>query len=220
MATLNQFISQVKSSGLARDNKYVVSITPPQTLNTGGPQNELLRLYCQSVSMPGLNYVSNPVLTYGEQREVIYNRQYDPISLEFVLDGRMDIKRYFDSWQQLMIDPVSRMVNYYENYIGTIDISQLDGTDAENEIYSVKLHECYPKIVSPIQYSAGAKDFTKLQVQIEYKYWAPTRINTGTNVSPVRQSVPSLANVNGFPAIASAFSPPAIPSNLGFDFFS
>jgi hypothetical protein len=220
MATLNQFISQVKATGLARDNKYLVSITPPRALIGGGPRDAMIRLLCQSVSMPGLNYVSNPVLTYGEQREVIYNRQYDPVSLEFVLDGKMDIKRYFDSWQQLMIDPVSRMVNYYENYIGTIDIAQLDGTDAENEIYSVKLHECYPKIVSPIQYSAGAKDFTKLQVQIEYKYWTPAKIQTGTNVSPTTASLPSLDNVGGFPAIASAFSPPSIPSNLGFDFFS
>lgn len=179
MTSINEFIAQVKSEGLARDNRYLVTITPPQSL-VGGSPDVKLRLLCQSVSIPGMNFVSNPVLTYGEQREVIYNRQFEPITMEWLLDSRMDIKRFWDQWQQLMIHPVSRMVSYYQDYIGTIEISQLDISNEEKEKYAVRLYEAYPKTVSPISYSAGSKDVTKLSVVIEYKYWMPLEVVSGS----------------------------------------
>lgn len=181
MASINEFISQVKSEGLARDNRYLVTITPPASL-VGGSPDVKLRLLCQSVNMPGLNFVSNPVLTYGEQREVIYNRQFEPINMEWILDTRMDIKRFWDDWQQLMIHPVSRMVSYYQDYIGTIEIDQLDSSDEEKPRYAVRLYEAYPKTVAPIAYSAGSKEITKLSVTIEYKYWLPLNVESGSGI--------------------------------------
>jgi len=178
MASINEFISQVKAEGLARDNRYLVTITPPQSMVGGAPDTKL-RLLCQGVSMPGLNFVSNPVLTYGEQREVIYNRQYDPITMEWILDNRMDIKRFWDQWQQLIINPVSRMITYYQDYVGTIEIDQLDASDQEKPKYAVRLYEAYPKTVAPISYSAGSKEITKLSVTIEYKYWIPLVVDSG-----------------------------------------
>jgi hypothetical protein len=182
MASINEFIAQVKEEGLARDNRYLVTITPPQFLVANAPDVKL-RLLCQSVSMPGMNFVSNPVLTYGEQREVIYNRQFEPINMEWILDSRLDIKKFWDEWQQLMIHPVSRMVSYYEDYIGTIEIDQLDASDEERPRYAVRLYEAYPKTVAPISFSAGSKEITKLSVTIEYKYWLPLNVASGSNDS-------------------------------------
>lgn len=200
MASINEFISQVKSEGLARDNRYLVTITPPTSLVGGSPDTKL-RLLCQSVTMPGLNFVSNPVLTYGEQREVIYNRQFDPVNMEWILDNRMDIKRFWDEWQQLMIHPVSRMVSYYQDYIGTIEITQLDVSDEEKAKYSVKLYEAYPKTVAPITYSAGSKEVTKLSVTIEYKYWTPLDVQAGSGseslIPEFNSGSPSFQNLLG-----------------------
>lgn len=175
MASLDAFIAQVKSDGLARDNKFLVTITPPLSLVSGAP-NEKLRLFCQSATLPGINFVSNPVFTFGEQREVIYNRQFDPISFEFLLDQNMDIKRFFDSWQNSIVNPVTRVVNYYSRYIGTIEIYQLDGSQQETYRYGVRLHEAFPKTVSGVTYSASSKDISKLTVSMEYKYWLPIKL--------------------------------------------
>lgn len=189
MTSINEFIAQVKSEGLARDNRYLVTVTPPQSL-IGDTPDVKLRLFCQSVSMPGLNFVSNPVLTYGEQREVIYNRQFEAVNMEWILDSRMDIKRFWDSWQQIIIHPVSRMVNYYSDYIGTIEIEQLGIDDSESSKYAVRLYEAYPKTVAPISFSAGSKDVTKLSVTIEYKYWMPLDVASQSEASSIPEFNP------------------------------
>lgn len=204
MASINEFIAQVKSEGLARDNRFLVSITPPAALIAESPDTKL-RLYCQSVQMPGLNFTSNPVLTYGEQREVIYNRQYEPINIEFLADGKMELKRFFDTWQQLIIDPVTRMVNYYENYIGTIEISQLTSSDNEDESYAVRLFEAFPKVVSPISYTSGSKEVTKLQVSFEFKYWMPLQVQSSqeSSIGITNLGSPAFGNLaGGIPGIS------------------
>lgn len=182
MAEISQFIALVKNEGLARSNRFVVYITPPPDL-VGSYPDAKLRFYCDAASLPGLNFLSNPVHTYGEQREVIYNRSFEPVNLEFLMDQTMEIKQFFDAWQALMIHPVSRVVNYYRDYIGTVEIYQLDHSDQEKTKYVVRLHEAFPKSVAAISYSAGSKDVTKLSVSIEYKYWVPLQVETGAQQS-------------------------------------
>lgn len=172
MAEINEFISLVRTEGLARSNRFIVYIYPPFSM-TSQSFDTKLSFYCESVSLPGMNLLTNPVTTYGEQREVVYNRSYEPVNLEFMLDQNMDIKRYFDDWQNKIIHPVSRMVNYYQNYIGTIEIYQLGSEGNEQTKYAVRLHEAYPKSIAPISYNYDAKGISKLSVSIEYKYWVP-----------------------------------------------
>jgi hypothetical protein len=178
MAQINEFISLIKTEGLARQSRFVVYITPPRGLST---PNAKLKFLCDSASLPGMNFLSNPVTSYGEQREVIYNRSFEPVTLEFMLDQDMAIKRYFDDWQALIIHPVSRVVNYYQNYVGTIEIHQLDNTGQEKSRYIARLHEAFPKSIAAISYNASAKDVSKLSVSIEYKYWTPLEVQRGAN---------------------------------------
>lgn len=176
MATINEFIALVKGEGLARSNRYQVIITPPASIMTDSP-NRKLSFYCDSVTMPGMNLLSNPTSTYGEQREVVYNRSFEPINLEFIMDQEMEIKKFFDEWQARIINPVSRMVGYYQDYIGRIEIQQLDFSENESPKYAMKLYEAFPKSVAAISFSSGSKDVTKLSVSIEYKYWRQLTID-------------------------------------------
>jgi hypothetical protein len=169
---IDQFIALVRKEGLARNNRFVVYITPPPRLISKYPDDKI-RFFCDTASLPGLNFLSNPVQTYGEQREVVYNRSFEPVNLEFLLDTRMEIKQFFDDWQALIIDPVSRIVSYYKDYIGTVEIYQLDSSDKENTRYVARLHEAFPKSVAAVSYSSAGKDISKLSVSIEYKYWKP-----------------------------------------------
>jgi hypothetical protein len=176
MAEINEFISLIKTEGLARSSRFVVYITAPPGISS---PNTKLRFLCDSASLPGMNFLSNPVTSYGEQREVIYNRSFEPVNLEFMLDQDMAIKRFFDDWQALIIHPVSRVVNYYQNYVGTIEIYQLDGSNNERNRYIARLHEAFPKSVAAISYNASSKDVSKLSVSIEYKYWTPLEVQRG-----------------------------------------
>lgn len=205
MAEINEFISLVRTEGLARSNRFIVYIYPPFSM-TSQSFDAKLSFYCESVSLPGMNLLTNPITTYGEQREVVYNRSYEPVNLEFMLDQKMDIRRYFDDWQNKIIHPVSRMINYYQNYIGTIEIYQLGSEGNEQTKYAVRLHEAYPKSIAPIAYNYDAKGISKLSVSIEYKYWTPLspQASVGGDAVPLAEFSEGGAGVSSSNQFATA----------------
>ena len=189
MSTLNDFISSVKAEGLARTNRFLVRIAVPPILNgtTDTVALRKLELYCETAQLPGLSLSTQQARTFGEFREMPYERLFDNITLTFMIDNTFDTKAFFDSWINSVQKPGSRTFNYYSEYTSSIDIIVLDSLDAER--YSVKLYECYPKAITPIGLDYGSKEVMKLQVSINYRYWesstasAQQVTNEGPNVS-------------------------------------
>jgi hypothetical protein len=72
---INQFISHIKSGGLARTNRYAVMFTPPAGINPGNLQKILL--FCDQIQLPGTNYSTTQNRMFGEFREVPYEKIYD-----------------------------------------------------------------------------------------------------------------------------------------------
>lgn len=171
MTQLDKFIAQVKVGGIARTNRYSVILTPPSSLpNIGGNDGtQYILLFCDQVQVPGLNISTTQNRTFGEFREVPYEKLFGDVNLSFYVDNGMTVKRLFDDWMGLIQNPYTRTFNYYKNYITDMTINIEDVEDRKR--YEVKLFECYPKTISPIQMDYAAKDVMKLQVTMQYKYW-------------------------------------------------
>jgi hypothetical protein len=200
MTQLDQFIAQVKVGGIARTNRYSVILTPPASLpSIGGNGNmQFMLLFCDQVQVPGLNISTVQNRTFGEFREVPYEKLYGDLQLSFYVDNGMTVKRLFDDWMNLIQNPNTRTFNYYKNYITDMTINIEDVEDRKR--YEVKMYECYPKTISPIQMDYAAKDVMKLQVTMQYKYWRSSPVQ-------VAQS-----NFNSQP------QPVANPSTDGWDY--
>ena len=169
---IQQFVSQVKSGGIARTNRYAVVITPPVALQSGSLQN--IMLFCDQVQLPGANYSTVQNRTFGEFREVPYEKLYDSLSLSFYVDTDMKVKQLFDNWLNIISSPETRTYNYYNNYISKMVIEVQDINDKKK--YQVTLEECYPKNIGTIQLDYASKDVMKLTVQMQYKYWKATPV--------------------------------------------
>ena len=185
MTQLDKFIAQVKVGGIARTNRYSVILTPPASLPVAGSTNgmQFILLFCDQVQVPGLNISTAQNRTFGEFREVPYEKLYGDLQLSFYVDNSLAVKRLFDEWVGLIQNPYTRTFNYYKNYITDITINIEDVEDRKR--YEVKMFECYPKTISPIQMDYASKDIMKLQVVMQYKYWIS---------SPVQVNQSSLAN--------------------------
>lgn len=170
MAKLNEFIAQVKNIGMARTNRYTVMLTPPNNewMAEYGDLRDML-LFCDQVQVPGVNLATVQNRTFGEFREVPYEKLYGDIQLNFYVDTGMYVKGFFDAWMNSIQNPVTRNFSYYKSYTTqmTIDIEDLN----DETRYSVTAYECYPKTVSPIQLDYASKEVMKLQVTMQYKYW-------------------------------------------------
>lgn len=182
---LSNFVASVKTKGLMTSNRFRVEFSlPPALANSKNSYNytgdlRTVLMYCDSVPLPGMSISTQQARTYGEFREMPYERLFDNITLSFYVDNSMDSKSLFDSWINSIQDPVTRQFNYYNEYITDMTIYVQDKSDKDK--YKVKLYECYPKSISPIQMDYGSKDVMKLQVSINYKYWlSGTAIKEGT----------------------------------------
>jgi hypothetical protein len=167
---LNEFIAQVKTIGMARTNRFSVILTPPIKLPRLG--NEGLKnilLFCDQVQIPGLNLATIQNRSFGEFREVPYEKLYGDLQMSFYVDNNLAVKGLFDDWMNLIQSPNSRTFEYYDNYVTTM---QIEVEDIANRIrHRTYVYEAYPKTVAPIQMDYASKDVMKMQVTMQYKYW-------------------------------------------------
>lgn len=192
MSTLREFVAAVKTQGLMPSNRFKVEFAPPGTvLNAPSgtsyrPDLRKIMLYCDTAQLPGMSISTTQARTYGEFREMPYERLFDNINLTFYIDRTMDTKSLFDTWIHSIQNPASRQLAYYDDYITDMTIYVLD--KSEKTQYSVKLYECYPKSVGAIQLDYAAKDVMKLQVSINYRYWTSSSAVEDASSSNVVQN--------------------------------
>jgi hypothetical protein len=222
MATLNEFLGSVRGEGLMRTNRFAVYFSLPAAMNTnlGSTNLRKVLLYCDQVKVPGLTFATAEAKTYGEVREMPYQRIFENIEMSFYVDNSMSVKLLFDNWLSAVINPGSRTLNYYNDYISDINISIFDIN--ENARYTVTAFQCYPKTVSAIQMDYAGKDTMKLTVTFVSKYWQSGQVQSPVGVS---QNTPSsLGGIfgQGISAIGSILggSPQPIPNTYFTNFNS
>jgi hypothetical protein len=174
---LKDFISIIQNVDVARSNRFMVEIQPPETFGLQ-PQQQV-NLLCQDVNFPGQNIrTSTDDLRQGPTREIGQAVTYGDITMTFICTAGLPEKLFFEAWQKLMFNSVTWQAKYYRDYIGEIKLKELDRADRVR--YGVILYEAYPKIINAQDYSNTSSDTIQtLQVQFVYHHWkTDTSIDT------------------------------------------
>ena len=214
MSTLNEFIASIKTNGIMPLNRYEVDFALPKTIaSTFNGDLQTVHLHCERVTIPGMAISTQQARTYGEFREMPYERTFDNVNMTFLVDTTMDTKRLFDSWINSIQDPGTRQFNYYRDYTTDLTVKVLDKN--ETQVYYVKLFECYPKSIGSIQMDYSSRDIMTLDVNMQYRYWvtgsSAEDINgTNNNTLEALNSPGNLTNI-------SPFDDTAISPNLDVD---
>ena len=164
-----------KIGGFAKGNRYNVTFADlPTGLST--TVNENLQYLCEAVSLPTKGIASNAQDIYGPPREIPYRETFTEAALSFILDDKFTVKRFFDDWQEKIIDPISGNVSYLNNFVATINITRLsnDASDFEtaDDKYKIELREAYPSAVGEIAlgHTQGG-EILRLSVTFKYRKW-------------------------------------------------
>jgi len=173
MSKLNEFIANVKG-GMAKSSFFTVLLTLPTALSNYEParsnMNKII-LFCDQAQIPGISFSTNQVRSYGEFREIPYEKLYEPIQLSFYVDADMHVKDLFDEWVGLIQNPNTRDFNYSDQYCTrNFDIIVQDSMDSSK--YVVTLYNAYPKTIAPIQLDYNSKEIMKMQVTMVYQFSA------------------------------------------------
>lgn len=189
---IDKFISQVKTRGIAKTNRYEVIIPFPRNSNFPIPPDmmELGNLFCDQVNLPGINVATTAMRTFGEVREMPYEKMFEPVTFSFYVDTDMQLKMAFDKWMALISNPIDRTIGYYNDYVKDIDIYVK--TVGDQSPYMITLYEAYPKAVQSIQLDSGGKEIMKMTVTMQYKYWYSRELQSSTSAGKPLPSTPAI----------------------------
>ena len=216
---ITNFISNMsKAGGFARPSQFEILITPPMKMDlmqgmridgTNVPAlatrnsamkalqlmsdvNKQLTLQCSSVSMPAHD-LQTQNMQHGSEpgREMVQTHGYaGTIDCSFYLSRDLREKHYFELWQSLAVDNFTHKANYYDDYVGSIEIYQLSSKTKRNvsagphsdlakhdkfepeRTYGIKAIEVFPKTVGAVAYGHdSANQIASLDVRFEFKQW-------------------------------------------------
>ena len=137
-SNIDRFVSSMsKAKGFARPSQYEVKIDLPPVLHSVQAQyGQQMTLHCNSVSMPGHDLQSQKVQFGSEPAvDMVTSHAYaDTINASFYLDTRLNERRIFEIWQEAACSTVTHKANYYDDYVGAMEIHQLSSTNAKLNI--------------------------------------------------------------------------------------
>ena len=139
--------------------------------NTGEGITRKVGLQCESIEFPGRNLDTAPDTNiYGPTREIVSGYSYADITATFRMSSDYKEKKFFETWQRLAYNPQTFAMGYYDDYVGTIQIFQLD--QRGNRRYGCELFECFPNTIGAQALSADkAANVTEVSVTFSYRLW-------------------------------------------------
>lgn len=165
-----------KIGGFAKGNRYNVTFSGTGIAGLDATVNANLPILCESVSLPTKGIASNAHDVYGPPREIPYRETFTEAALSFILDDAFTVKKFFDKWQEKIINVETGNVNYWNNFVATINITRLSNdatsfTDATDK-YKIELREAYPSAVGEIAlgHTQGG-EILRLSVTFKYRKW-------------------------------------------------
>ena len=176
-SVINEFIASFLHGrdGYAKASRYEVVIGLPKGASmVGSLNNQTARQVsrnCETIDFPGRQLSSKADLsTYGIEREIVYSQLFDEVSATFYVSTDHKEQKFFHEWQNLAASSEDYSIGYYYNYVGTVDIYQLDERDTRR--LGVRLVEAFPKTLGPLNVSYGSiSAIEKLSINFKYKHW-------------------------------------------------
>ena len=182
-AILNEIFGVFRGKGgFSRPSRYEVILVPPAGTNSNLVSSQMQEfrgddtikqtsLACESISFPGRNIdTTEDTNIYGPVRNIATGFSYADITATYRCSRDMRENRYFETWQKLSYNPATWSMQYYEDYVGAVQIFQLD--DNDERTYGVELIEAFPKTIEAQQLDYSSTDqINKLNVTFSYRWW-------------------------------------------------
>ena len=159
-----------------------------------------IELFCNSVEMPGHDLQTQQI-QHGSApvRDMVTSHGFEGmINATFYLSEDLKERHFFEQWQRLAVNIESHKANFYDDYIGSMEIYQLSNGldsglpfptfidkvfDVDMAEYGIRASEVYPATISGIEYSyESGNQIATMAVGFNYREWR----NLGNTESKLR----------------------------------
>ena len=180
MARLDDFKAEITSGeGLALANRFRVFLPP-----VGGTSPRSLNLLCKTVSLPGRQLAGADYMLGTTNRKIVNGTAFTPVSMTFIGLNDFKARKYFETWQSFAINPETKEVGYYQDYVKDVIIQQVEKNAGQpplgpKSIFDQKLPDALADklpSVGPIDFQngtfdlglVGRQDLTQLAEGVNY----------------------------------------------------
>jgi len=147
--------------------------------------NTQINLFCKSVELPGHD-LQTQAQQHGSApvRDMVQAHGFEGmITASFYLSSDLKERHFFEQWQRLAVNVGTHKANYYDDYIGSMDIYQLNQQgfsqtflqkpfDIDVVDYGIRASEVYPATISEIEYSyENGNQIATMAVGFNYREW-------------------------------------------------
>jgi len=146
--TIMDFKSQF-SKGFARPNLFRVNISAVKA-----SEQFKYEMGCFQAQIPGHN-IATTDKDIGK-RSVAYQKIFSDVILGFYVSADLKELEFWQAWIDRIVRSDPNRHNYYDTYIGTIKITQINRYG--HDVATWTLHDAYPKQIDPIQLDYGTND--------------------------------------------------------------
>jgi hypothetical protein len=129
-----------------------------------------LFLLCQSCTFPGKRIMTTEASHNHNLSKKPYSAATDEVQMSFILTNDYYIKKYFDMWQEMIVDTTHNHYKtmYKADYTSDVTIQQLSNSNNIIPGYTVKLENAYPIQVGAVELSEGGEGLMELSITWEY----------------------------------------------------
>ena len=182
MASLSELKTSITfGGGLARTNKFLVTLP---SLGGGGLIGALgsrnMNILCRTAQLPSKQILTNEKRVGMKFEKVAYGYGIEDVTLTFMETASLPVRRYFDTWRDLILNEDAQTSKYKTEYQKRVIISQLamplplgalTGSlplDVQVATYTVELINAFPTSITAIEYTNDADGYAETTVALSY----------------------------------------------------
>jgi len=174
-SSISSFISTF-GSDVARKFMFDVTIPVPLALSSYASTGRQLTFRCDNAMLPGRNIaIMDKKIGAAPVEKFPYHSSYNDVVLDFIVNGNMGERVFFDAWLDLVNPSTDFNFNYKASYAVDILITQYDLTG--NKTYQTKLIDAYPVTVNQMDLAWNSEDVHRVTVDFAYTYWTNNAVN-------------------------------------------
>jgi hypothetical protein len=130
-------------------------------------------LLCQNCTIPGKRISTTEAGHNHHLSKKPYSAITDEVTMTFLLTNDYYIRKYFDMWQEMIIDTSHEHYKafYKRDYCSDVTIQQLSTSNDIVPGYTIKLENAYPLQLGAVELSSGNEGLIEVSVTWEYDNW-------------------------------------------------
>lgn len=170
---LSDFKSALKTTGVLRNSRFELVVYPPLILQ-GSIDTKAISIRCHTGHLPAFNVtVVDYQVGQGQMRKM--PKGYDQgHTLEFSFFNDIHSKVYDGllRWSKMVIannTENSYTINYFNNFVGSVIVKQLD--DGDNVRYGYTLKDAYPIKIDTVNFDSSERDMAQVvKITFAFRY--------------------------------------------------